>query len=72
MDIIIILIIASLLMAGGFLVAFFWSVRDGQYDDDITPSMRVLIEEDMLGCEIEDDSLVNTNKLKTHNKSNSF
>lgn len=72
MDIIIILIIASLLMAGGFLVAFFWSVRDGQYDDDITPSMRILIEDDMLGTDIEESSSNTTHTLNTHTKSNSF
>ena len=52
MKIILLLIIISLLIAGGFLFAFFWAVKDGQYDDDITPSMRILIDDDMLPPEL--------------------
>ena len=32
-------------MAGSFLVAFLWSARSGQYDDDYTPSVRMLFED---------------------------
>lgn len=46
MEIIVLLIVIGLVVAGGFLFAFFWAVRDGQYDDDLTPSMRILIEDD--------------------------
>ena len=35
----------SLLVALGFLGAFIWSVRDGQYDDDYTPSVRMLFDD---------------------------
>jgi len=52
MKIILMLIIISLLIAGGFLFAFFWAVRDGQYDDDLTPSMRILIDDDMIAPEL--------------------
>jgi cbb3-type cytochrome oxidase maturation protein len=45
MSVFIILIAASILVAGGFLVAFLWSVRDGQYDDDYTPSVRMLFDD---------------------------
>jgi cbb3-type cytochrome oxidase maturation protein len=44
MSVIIILITASLLIAIGFLVAFIWSVKAGQYEDDYTPSVRMLFE----------------------------
>ena len=44
MTVIIILIIVSILVAGGFLVAFFWAVRSGQYDDTYSPSVRILFE----------------------------
>lgn len=54
MKIILVLIIISLLIAGGFLFAFFWAVRDGQYDDDFTPSMRILIDDDMISPELND------------------
>ena len=45
MQIIFFLIGISLLVAGGFLVAFFWAVRSGQYDDDFTPSIRILFDD---------------------------
>jgi len=45
MSVIIILIAASILIAGGFLIAFLWSVRNGQYDDDYTPSVRMLFDD---------------------------
>jgi cbb3-type cytochrome oxidase maturation protein len=44
MSVLVILIAASILIAGGFLAAFLWSVRSGQYDDDYTPSVRMLFE----------------------------
>jgi cbb3-type cytochrome oxidase maturation protein len=39
-----VLISVSILIAIGFLVAFIWSVRSGQYDDDYTPSVRMLFD----------------------------
>jgi len=46
MSVIIILISASLLIALGFLIAFIWSVKTNQYEDDYTPSVRILFEND--------------------------
>ena len=40
-----ILIFASLIVALGFLVAFVWSVKKGHYDDDVTPSIRILLDD---------------------------
>jgi cbb3-type cytochrome oxidase maturation protein len=45
MGVILILILASLVVATGFLVAFIWAVRSGQFEDTCTPSMRVLIDD---------------------------
>ena len=45
MSVVIILILASLAVALLFLSAFIWSVRSGQYDDTLTPSMRMLLDE---------------------------
>ena len=42
MHVVVILLIASVVVAGGFLMAFLWAVRSGQYDDTITPSLRIL------------------------------
>ncbi|HCA78466.1 MAG TPA: cbb3-type cytochrome oxidase assembly protein CcoS [Bacteroidetes bacterium] len=36
----------SVVVAAGFLVAFIWAVRAGQYDDKYTPSVRILFEEE--------------------------
>lgn len=41
-----ILIGFSLLVAVGFLIAFLWSVKSGQYSDMYTPSVRMLFEDD--------------------------
>jgi len=46
MSVILILILASLLLAIGFLIAFLWSVKNGQFEDDYTPSVRMLFEDD--------------------------
>jgi cbb3-type cytochrome oxidase maturation protein len=35
----------SVVIAAGFLWAFFWAVRSGQYEDTTTPSMRILTED---------------------------
>lgn len=45
MKIIFVLILISLLIALGFLVAFFWAIKSGQYEDDYTPSVRMLFED---------------------------
>ncbi len=45
MQIVIVLIGASLLVALGFLAAYLWAVKSGQYDDKYTPSVRILFEE---------------------------
>jgi cbb3-type cytochrome oxidase maturation protein len=44
MNVIVILIFFSLLIAIGFLGAFIWAVRSGQYDDRYTPSVRILFD----------------------------
>jgi cbb3-type cytochrome oxidase maturation protein len=45
MSVIIILMLASLAVGLVFVAAFVWSVRSGQFEDTLTPSMRVLGEE---------------------------
>lgn len=44
MGVIVLLIIVSVVVAGGFLIAFLWSVKTGQMEDDYTPSVRILFE----------------------------
>ncbi|HQD13407.1 MAG TPA: cbb3-type cytochrome oxidase assembly protein CcoS [Chitinophagales bacterium] len=45
MSAIIIMLVGSLIIAGGFLMAFLWSVKDGQYDDDYSPAQRMLFDD---------------------------
>jgi cbb3-type cytochrome oxidase maturation protein len=44
MGVLVIMIGASLLLAIGFLVAFLFAVKNGQYEDDYSPSVRILFE----------------------------
>ncbi len=46
MSVILVLIGASLIVATGFLFAFIWSVRNNQYEDRFTPSVRILFDEE--------------------------
>ena len=62
MNIIFYLIIISLVVAISFLAAFIWAIRSGQYDDDYTPCMRILVEDDMIDTNIEKQT--NTNDVK--------
>lgn len=40
-----VLIGASLMVALGFLLAFLWAVKRGQFDDKYTPSVRMLMDD---------------------------
>ena len=44
MEIIIVLVVASLCVALIFLGMFVWAVKSGQYDDDYSPSVRILFD----------------------------
>ena len=44
MSAIIILMTVSISIAGAFLFAFLWSVKDGQYDDTDSPQQRILFD----------------------------
>jgi cbb3-type cytochrome oxidase maturation protein len=44
MSVIILLVGASLVVAGGFLISFFWAVRTGQYEDEYSASVRMLFD----------------------------
>jgi cbb3-type cytochrome oxidase maturation protein len=45
MSVLVILIAISIVVAGSFLAAFIWSLKKGQYDDDYTPSVRMLFDD---------------------------
>lgn len=46
MTVMYLLIAFSLIIATGFVLAFVWAIRSGQYDDRYTPSIRVLFDDD--------------------------
>lgn len=71
MSIIFILIGVSLFVALAFLVLFVWAVKSGQFDDDYTPSVRMLFEEKKIKkteetdiFEVEDNRINNLNTNK--------
>ena len=45
MSAIVVLIFGSLLVSIGFLIAFIWAVKSGQFDDKYTPSIRMLFDD---------------------------
>jgi cbb3-type cytochrome oxidase maturation protein len=46
MNIIILIICCSILLAGGFLIAFLVSVKKGAMDDEYAESVKILFEND--------------------------
>lgn len=62
------LIGVSLLVAVGFLIAFIWSVRSGQYDDDYTPSVRILFDDEKQDTGEKKGSTKSEKKEENNNK----
>lgn len=56
MNIFYLLIGVSLFAALIFLGAFIWAVKNGQFDDNKTPSIRILFDDDSDGIEETDNS----------------
>ena len=48
MSVIYVLLTISLIVAILFFIAFIISVKSGQYDDDYTPSVRMLFEDELV------------------------
>ena len=64
MNIFYLLIGVSLLAALIFLGAFIWAVRTGQFDDNETPSMRILFDDDDIESESEQEKETKENNKK--------
>ena len=60
MSVVVVLIGFSILVAAGFLLAFLWAVRTGQYDDDVSLSVRILFDNE---SDKPNDSSVNQNNV---------
>lgn len=61
MGVIYIMIGASLLIAVFFLLAFLWSVRSGQMEDTVTPSIRMLFDDSIQNVETDKPKQQNSN-----------
>ena len=61
MSVIYLLISISIFVAVAFLYAFIRAVRSGQYDDDYTPSVRMLFDDEL---KVENPKPIETIKEK--------
>ncbi len=50
-----ILIVISLMIAVGFLIAFIWATKNNQFEDDVTPAVRILFDDNKPDSEITSD-----------------
>lgn len=45
MSVVFVLVFVAIIMASAFLIAFIWAVKNGQYEDTYTPSVRILFDD---------------------------
>lgn len=64
MEVIYILLSISVLIALAFLGAFIWSVKKGQYEDVVSPSIRILYDNSISPTE----NKIKNNNLETSTK----
>ena len=64
MSVIYLLITISIIVAVAFLIAFIKAVKSGQYDDDYTPSVRMLFDDEVVKKE-NSNKLIQTEKQKS-------
>lgn len=64
MSVIYLLISISIIVAIAFLIAFIKAVKSGQYDDDYTPSVRMLFDDEIVKKE-NLNKLIQTEKQKS-------
>ncbi|RYM32049.1 cbb3-type cytochrome oxidase assembly protein CcoS [Brumimicrobium glaciale] len=46
MEIMYVMLLVSLFLAVIFFISFIWANKSGQYDDDVTPGMRILYDDE--------------------------
>ncbi|MCH8557674.1 MAG: cbb3-type cytochrome oxidase assembly protein CcoS [Balneolia bacterium] len=69
MSVMYMLIAFSLLIASGFLLAFIWAMRNGQYEDKYTPSVRILFDDEPRVDSTTDSEEKTSTKSQHTNKS---
>ena len=70
MSVIYLLISISILVAIGFFIAFIRAVKTGQYDDDYTPSVRMLFDDELIVSKIKRPKVENLDLDKSEILSN--
>jgi cbb3-type cytochrome oxidase maturation protein len=55
MGIIYVMLVVSLVIAIFFLVSFIWATKNSQFDDDYSPSVRILFDDDKKVTKQEED-----------------
>ena len=69
MAILFFLVLVSLVVASGFLLAYLWATRTGQFDDSYTPAVRMLFDDEIKPApadESGDDTVHNDSATKTN------
>ena len=46
MNVLYLLVPIAILVAGGFVVAFFWAIKNGEFEDMDGPPVRILMDDD--------------------------
>jgi cbb3-type cytochrome oxidase maturation protein len=64
MSVIYLLIAISIIVAVLFFLAFIKAVKSGQYDDDYTPSVRMLFDDELIKKASDDTVQITENNLK--------
>ena len=70
MHVMFILIGFSLLVALIFLGLYLWAVHTGQYDDKVTPSMRMLFDDGTTGTPVSESDIDEQDHTKKGDPSN--
>lgn len=63
MSVIYLLISISIVVAIVFFIAFITAVKKGQYDDDYTPSVRMLFDDELIHSKVEKPKVETTTTL---------
>jgi cbb3-type cytochrome oxidase maturation protein len=59
MSVIYLLLTISIIVAVSFFIAFIVAVKNGQFDDDYTPSVRILFEDELVKEKSNKSSKIN-------------
>ncbi|TVQ42962.1 MAG: cbb3-type cytochrome oxidase assembly protein CcoS [Saprospirales bacterium] len=55
MSVMVLLILASIFVAGLFLFGFLWALKNGQYDDAEGPAVRILFDDGTISPPASDE-----------------